>query len=149
MEIRNARIEDIPDMLALGSMLWHESRYRRLGMDEIKVSSLLHAGIGKPGGIIIVGVEDGVVLGGMIGEVVEHWFGFTRFARDLALFVHPDYRRGSLALRLLKAFEQAAKDKGAEELLVANHIGREAHHLDTLYERHGMTRIGGLFFKPL
>jgi hypothetical protein len=53
--------------------------------------------------------EDGVIL----GEESETWFGPNKVGRGLLWYVRPKARNGILAMRLLKAFDEEAKNRGA------------------------------------
>ena len=53
--------------------------------------------------------DNGVIL----GELGETWFGPNKVARGLIWYVKPAARNGILARRLLKAFNDEAKARGA------------------------------------
>lgn len=61
--------------------------------------------------------DGGRMVGYVSGFVVRHpHYGFVVGQHDL-LFVHPDYRKGSLGLRLMRRFERGAGDRGAAAVM--------------------------------
>ena len=69
------------------------------------VASLLE----KDTNCVLVADLDNTVVGFMLGFVVRHFFSpdpADLFASDVALYVHPTHRGGSIGLRLIKAFEK-------------------------------------------
>lgn len=53
--------------------------------------------------------DDGVIL----GEVAETWFGPNKVGRGILWYVRPQARNGILARRLLRAFDNEARERGA------------------------------------
>ncbi len=150
MLVRLGREEDITAMLDLGIVMHRESGYRDYPLSIDKLHSVLLYAITSPDGLCITAVsETGEVVGGFIGGFNEHWFGHTRVAYDLALFLHPDHRGGSAGVRLLKKAFEVAKERGAVDMIVSNSTGYETERVEKLYEFVGMTRLGGVYQKRL
>lgn len=143
--IRPATHDDIDRLAELGEMMHAESRFARLPIDLHKVRALFAHLIESPDGLLIVSESDGVVIGGFAGYVVEHYFARTLVADDFALFVDPEYRGGMSAPRLLKAYVDWAKGKGAVMIHAGITTGVHVDETAKLYERLGFKLAGQLF----
>lgn len=80
--------------------------------------------------------------GFMLGHVTAQWYSPRLDAHESLLFVYPEYRNGFTAVRLIKAFEQEARDRGAFSVSVGASLGITDKMLETLYEKLGYVRRG-------
>jgi GNAT superfamily N-acetyltransferase len=121
VEIRQAIPGDVPVLVRLGADLHAESpRYASTAYSPDKVAGLAQAIIdGRvPDAVIFVAVEYGEVIGIFAGTVFEHWFSHDRMATDYTFYLRPESRgQGKTAVRLVKAFEQWARDRGVTSLV--------------------------------
>lgn len=119
--IRPALKTDIIEMASLGRMMYLESpRYRNLSYSEAQVEFMVASLLEKDTNCVLVADLDNTVVGFMLGFVVRHFFSpdpADLFASDVALYVHPTHRGGSIGLRLIKAFEKWAIARGAKSLI--------------------------------
>lgn len=145
IKIRKATLDDIEQMVELGTEMHLESEYVRYSFDPIKVAKTLTGVIEDKNGIAIVAERDGSILGGMIGYVTSHYFGNDLVASDLAVFVTSEERKGRLALKLIYSFIEQAKSLGANHISLANSTGVESDRIKALYERIGFKHVGYVF----
>jgi len=143
--IRNATLQDVPALVALGWLMHEESVYAPYSYDPEKVSKMIEALITTRFGIALVAEQDGAVIGGFIGTVVEHWFGSDTVASDLALFIDPVYRAGRTGLKLIKRYIETATEKGASQIMLANSTGYKSDRVARLFEAMGFKRNGYVF----
>lgn len=143
--LRNATREDIPAMLALGELMHKESIYAGYEYNKEKVSNLISWLIDSPKGIVFVSEQDGVIQGGFMGSIDEHWFGTEPVANDYALFLAPEHRKGRLAVRLISEYIQQAKAKGAVQIMLANSTGVQIEGVARLYEAMGFEKRGYVY----
>jgi N-acetylglutamate synthase-like GNAT family acetyltransferase len=143
--IRPATTNDIPAMVALGRLMHEESIYAPYAFDGEKVSNLIAALITTRFGIALVEEQGGVVIGGFIGVIQQHWFGSDTCASDFALFVDPAHRTGMTGLKLIKQYIKTAREKGADQIMLANSTGVEAERVAKLFESLGFKRRGYVF----
>lgn len=146
--IRTATHDDVPRILELGRLLHATSAYSALPFDEQKVGALMHSLI-DGAGVVFVSEVDGVVIGGLAGGVTEFWFCSEKIAFDFSFFIHPDYRGGMSAPRLISTFSDWAKRIGARELHMGITTGINTEAVARLYEKMGMTLVGPLFKKEV
>mgnify|MGYP000918724954 CR=1 FL=1 len=143
--IRNATHEDVNRMVELGALMHAESKFRAYSFDPWKLAATIGALIDGEDGIAIVAEEDGEIVGGFIGFLSEHYFGRDKASYDLALFLQPEHRVGTLAMRLIRAYIKVAKEKGASEVVIANSTGVAKERVARLFEHAGFKHDGFVF----
>lgn len=141
--VRDATLDDIPAMVALGAIMHAESRYSFMAYDGEKVAATLRALIGT--GFVRVHVKDGEIDGGMVGYMGEPWFSMERVASELALFVVSGKRGGMAAWYLLSEFSAWAENQGAKEITLAITTGVKVEETGRMYQRLGFEQVGGVF----
>lgn len=147
--IRPANSTDITRLQNLGSLLHSLSSYSSIPYSPEKVSALLSNLLTDPNAAVFVAEHNGVIVGGIAGQVVEHWFSEEKLAFDYSLFVEPTRRHGVIALRLLTAFFEWAKLRGAVRVRLGITTGINPEGTARLYRALGMTDCGLLFEKVL
>jgi len=144
--LRNGTIEDLPELIALGSIMFEESHFSAYDFDDLKTYQLLERLVLDEEGIVLVyeTAEYGI-MGAFVGGVTEHFFGTCRMSYDYGLFVLPEFRSTRAGYTLLKGYIQAAKDLKVDEIGIANTTGVESERVEALFTRFGFTRMGGTF----
>lgn len=80
-----------------------------------------------------IGVTDEDHRGFMFGCVEEHWYSSRIDAFEQLLYVGPSYRGGMLAVRLIKAFCDEARRRGAENVYAGATTGMDEERTLRLY----------------
>lgn len=142
IEIRDATEKDIGPILIWGETMWNESQFVKYDYDYGHVALTVKDLIKDEDGICFVAVSNGVPVGGFLGKIGHHFFGKCRYAFDLALYVAPEFRKGSLGVRLLKEYIAQAKELGADEITIGNSTGIDEGRVGRLYEALGFTKYG-------
>ena len=114
--IRPAKHSDVPRLIELGTILHESSSYSSMPFNPEKSAAFLHQLINGPNGVVFAAEIDGGVVGGMAGGIVDQWFCDELIAYDYSLFIEPVRRSGITAIRLLKAFEEWARLRGARHV---------------------------------
>jgi GNAT superfamily N-acetyltransferase len=120
--IRPAHLDDIPRMVDLGAVMHSESpRFRDFAYQPARVGEMMEWLMGSPQGLVLVAEQplEGVI-GGIMAITMPHYACELVQANDLALFVHPEFRGGSAALRLVRGYLDWARDMGAEPSIGIN-----------------------------
>jgi len=142
VKVRQATIEDIGSLIALGREMHDESPlFSQLDYDESKLA-VLGEKLLEQGGVFLAEDEDLVVVGMFVGMVSEYFFGHDLMASDFALYVDEDHRGGSIGVRLVKAFEKWAFEFGAKVILLGISTGIQADRTAQLYNRLGFKTHG-------
>lgn len=152
VKIRQAAHADIPAIIEMGRALHAESpRFRGDSFSDVKIANRLRQLLGTAvtrgeGGALIA--EDGDRLVGlMAGYVAEEFFGYDRIATDYSLYVVPEYRGGTVGVRLIKAFEEWAWKAGATAIQPGISTEIDADRTRGIYERLGYGMFGYLMIK--
>lgn len=143
--IRNATYADIPALVALGREMHATSIFSTFNYDEEKTSGLIRTLVDVHIGIAIVSETDGIIEGGFIGAVHEHYFGRDLQATDYALFLTMTARNGRLGLRLIDEYVTQALAKGAKQIMLANSTGYQADRVANIFESRGFKKLGYVF----
>lgn len=146
--IRAARHSDIPRIIELGTILHQTTDYAALDFDADKVGNFMSHLIAGAG-VVFVSEINGVVVGGMAGGIVDQWFNNDLIAYDYSIFVEPGRRNGVIAMRLVRAFEEWARLKGAKQIHMGIGTGVNVEGTSRLYESLGLKHFGPLFIKEL
>jgi GNAT superfamily N-acetyltransferase len=146
MRVRKATLDDVPRLARIGEQLHRESDYAQYAFSLEKVQGYLYDLIESPDGIVLVGEQDGVIVGSFVGSVGTHWFGECSVSYDLALFVVPERRGSILGARLVKEYILTARAIGVDEILIGNSTAVRSDRVEMverLYERLGFRRRSG------
>lgn len=142
--IRAATHDDIPRLVELGQLLHDTSSYARSGINPEKVATLLGQLIDGLG-VVFAAEVGGEVVGGFAGAITEQWFSDDLIAFDYSLFIEPSKRQGLTALKLVLAFQNWAKAKGAKEIRMGITTGMNVEGTSRLYRHLGFEYVGPLF----
>jgi len=141
--IRPATLADVVSIVALGRIMVTESWYRHHPYDAEKTAETIRRLI--EGEFAVVHEVDGVIDGFLLGYTAELWFSRDLGAFDLGLYVREDRRGGSIAFRLVAAYLDWARVKGATEITISSSCGVEKDSITRLMLGTGFTHVGGVF----
>lgn len=137
--IREARHEDVETLLALAREMHAESpRYSVLAFSDDKVRGLFRRLIDSPDGLLLVADHGERIVGGLAAAILPHWFSDDLFASDLGVFLLPGCRGGMTAVRLVKAYIEWAKFRGALTIQLGISTGVQVDETAALYRRLGL-----------
>lgn len=139
--IRAAKHEDIPRLVELGAIMHATTSFSHLDYSPERTGDFLRTLI-DGAGVVFAAEVNGEVVGGMPGAVTEQWFNHDLVAYEYCLFVEPGKRQGIIAMRLLLAFQEWAKIKGAKEIHLGITTGVNVEGTARLYSRMGYKYAG-------
>jgi len=144
VSIRMARDEaDIRAMIALGHRLHAESRYRTLPLDDARMAEIGRRGLANRNPGLIVAERDGRLVGMAVVTIGEHFFSPALTATVLLLYVAPEARGGTAAVKLLRALRRWAAQAGADDLHLNVTTGIELVKTDRFLRKMGFRQTGG------
>lgn len=146
--IRPAKHSDVPRLIELGTLLHATTSYSTMSFCPDKSAAFLHELINGQGVVFVAEVR-GEVVGGMAGAVTDQWFSNDLIAYDYSLFVEPSKRNGVIAMRLIQAFKEWAKLKGAKQIYMGIGTGVSVEGTTRLYESQGLRNIGPLLMTEI
>lgn len=119
--IRTATQSDIPRLVELGAVMHAESpRFRDFTYQPQRVADMVAWLLDSPQGMVLVAEHADGIVGGLMAIAMPHYACDLIQASDLAFFVHPDYRGGTAALRLVRGYLDWARGIGAEPSIGLN-----------------------------
>jgi len=146
--IRPAKHSDVPRLIELGTLLHATTSYSNMSFCPVKSAAFLHELINGHGVVFVAEVR-GEVVGGMAGAVTDQWFSNDLIAYDYSVFVEPSKRNGVIAIRLIQAFKEWAKIKGAKQIYMGIGTGVSVEGTTRLYESQGLRNIGPLLMMEI
>jgi len=119
--IRNATKDDVGRLVELGRMMHMESpRFRGFKYLSGQVTSMCEYLIDNECGLVLVAQHADGIIDGLMAMAMQHYACELVQASDLAFFVHPDYRGGTAARRLVDGYRAWAHSIGAEPSIGVN-----------------------------
>lgn len=145
MSVRPATLDDMVALLDLAEAMHAEApQYLGWKFDPEKVERMFR-GLIVGNGCLLVSEIDGVVVGGIAGICVEHWFSPEKVATDLALFILRERRNGTTAMRLIAGFVEWAKVVGARRVNLGITTGVHPDSTARLYAAAGLQSSGSIY----
>ena len=147
VEVRQLEEKDVAEVLAMARAMHAESpEYRDMDFSDEKVCRMLRAMCGTllvpASTCALVAEEGGKLIGMMGGFAVEHFFGHDKTASDYVLYVRPEHRRGTAAVRLIRQFEKWAIAQGVRTIVPGVTTGTNNEVASGLYAKLGYERNG-------
>ena len=152
MIIREATLDDCEAVARLGAEFIGKLKMPRVGyVDAVKLEASFQAIHTNPNGVMLVAEADSEVVGFLGGVAVPLWFDALDWtAAELAWWIDPEHRGGSTAARLVRAFEQWAKDRGLARVVLSDvEFEDTAQPAGALIERLGYTMTERAFVKAI
>lgn len=146
--IRAATQADVPALVKLALELVAESpTFATIPFNSSKTHDYLSWLVESAHGIIVVAEKRGEIIGAIAGGVDEQPFSYELYAWETGLFIRKSHRGGLLAVKLILAFEERAKELGALEFRPGVMTGINVERTTRLYEHLGYTLTGSQLVK--
>lgn len=143
--IRNARIEDVPVLVALGARLAGESPvFRLLEFSPERTGQFLTDCLGNPDILSLV-YDDGHIRGGIIAAVTQPWCFDGYASEDLAFYVDAGARHTGVGLMLIQSYREWARARGVKWVSLRTSSMIEPQQTDRVYRAMGFQPVGGDF----
>lgn len=146
MRIRQANDADLPALMALGKDMYLESNYTSVSFSEDKLALIGVQCLNDPVWIVRVAEHsDGSIIGMFVGYISQFIFSFDLIASDFVLYVKPEYRGTSAAIRLIAEYVRWAKEREAKIVNIGTTTGVATAETTAFYKKLGFTQIGAVF----
>lgn len=141
-EIRKATTADLGAMVALAESMHMESpRFRVFRFLPDRLRTTLVNLLDMEHGCALVADHDGEIIGALAAVAYPHFSLDVLQACDLGLFMAPQNRGGTTAVRLVNAYLKWAKEIGAEPSIGIN-TGVQPHRTERLLSSMGAEQTG-------
>jgi len=149
MNVRALEIQDLDACIRIGALMHAESVYRVHPFSEDRLRFLAHQCLTREDYQCLVAERNGEIIGLMVGITGLNFFADTRYSADLALYVVPEHRGSTAAVRLVIEFSKWAADVGCQELRCGVTTGINDEVGAKLYKRFGFKDGGALYVKQI
>lgn len=149
--IRLMREEDVGHCVDLGSKFHEHSYWNWLPYDKEKTYNWTMRGIENPNKLLLV-AEDAPskkIFGFFIGKVTDFWFCDEIVAEEEVMFLSPENRGGTTALRFMRAWEWWAKDRGASVMFFNPTSHGQGDKWDKFMKRLGFHKASACYRKSI
>jgi L-amino acid N-acyltransferase YncA len=143
--IRLATENDIDRMVEIGEKFAAETTYRTVEYSKERIEATIKILI--KAGFCMVAEKDGVIVGGMMGDVFTPWYSNDRMGIDYCIYIEPEHRNGLMAVKMIKKFEQWCISMGAKQIRPG--IGTGNRSVSRLYKALGYKSVGEWFLKDV
>lgn len=146
MKIRLAQASDQDALVELALENRAELVHGNIAVDPQRVAQTLEGLFVLNQGthvLFVAETSSGVLAGGLLGCVQRYYFSNEMQAQLVQWFLRRDYRGTSIGPRLVKAFVQWAKSRGASEVCMGVTSGIAVAQTDSMLRRMGFTHMGG------
>lgn len=144
--IRQVHSTDVPQIIHLAHDFHSESQFAALPLSEQKIIDFVRrSSLEDTNYFMVVAENSGRIDGFVMGILSSYWFSDVSGAFDYCLYVVPEKRGSTVALRLWRAFHAWACERGAVELThgVSSGINIESAHC--FFTGMGMRHVGGVY----
>lgn len=148
ISLRNARIDDLPQIIFLGERLRRESKIWFPEIDTAYLTGVLENQFLRPDKFCCIVAENSSnIVGWLNGLTATYEWSPFRFAAQRVLYVVPEARGFVVARRLIRAFIAWAEANGARRQLLGLGNGIRPEKVDRFYRRLGFEPIGGQYLR--
>ncbi|HLJ44681.1 MAG TPA: GNAT family N-acetyltransferase [Bryobacteraceae bacterium] len=150
VEIGYANAGEVETLIDLGERMHDETAYAFLPYDRGKVRRVIEAYLANPASAcVLVARSENTPVGMLVGYLSVYDFCDETIASDSVIYVLPEFRSWRAASGLIRAFRDWAAQRGAREVCLGVSSNVEVARTTKLYERLGLTYIGGTFKQRL
>lgn len=143
--IRLGTLADIPAILDIGQTGIDQSVTDSSPVNKTKASAVLRKAVNHAHMELFVAEVDKVIVGFLVAIINDQWYNDDKYVTDLAFCTKPGHE--DQAVWLFRRMLRWADSKGLPTLAALNAGGEKAERTGQMYEAHGMTRVGGVYFK--
>ncbi|MBE0418563.1 GNAT family N-acetyltransferase [Pseudoalteromonas nigrifaciens] len=142
--IRTARHSDIPAIIEIGQKVIDKSKTYNAKIDPTKAAYMIRRAISDKKMDVFIAEKAGKVVGFFIALKDEYWFAKKYYATDIAFCVLPEH--ADQGVWLLRRFIRWCNKNNIENIQLGLSTGLDPEgRTGKLYEKHGLTLVGGIY----
>lgn len=145
--IRQGTHADIPAIIDIGQEVVLKSATDKKPVDIIKAAKVIRQALSHAMMDVFVAEVNGKVVGFIIAALNEQWYSTDQQATDLAFCTRTSHE--DQAVWLLRRFLRWAREKNVPVLMALSTGMESVSRTGKLYETHGLTQVGGMYYGSL
>jgi GNAT superfamily N-acetyltransferase len=139
MTVRSGTGEDVVQCVVMASRFWELTDHKNIPFDPD--STIDYFELGLKSGLFSVAEVSGNLVGFVIGVTAPCMVNRNyKIGAELAWWVEPEHRNGSIGIKLLKHIEQGAKEAGCAIWSMMCLESQEPEKVESMYLRMGYTK---------
>lgn len=131
--------------IKMGRAIHAESRFRNYNFSEARILKLLD----NPNVFCAFSFKEDQAVGFLMGIIQPIWFSEDKAGFDLSLYIVPECRGGTYAVRLIKEFELFCKQNGCVEVNLNSSAEISTETALRLYKKLGYKECGFITRKEI
>lgn len=150
LAILPAKKGDLPAIVELAAQVHEESQWARFPLDRSRTRTLLSSLMESPDGVVLIAIEGGGrrVVASVACLVSDHPYMAVRIAIEFGVLCKSEDSGAAIA-RLVRAYEDWAKKRGAVVAQIGITNGVEQERTAQLYSHLGFGPTGCIHMKEL
>jgi len=138
MHVEKLSAERFPEFCELVERSIEEAQFSEAKLDIPSLYNLAQS----PNVVYFLAIDDDKIIGSIGGAMFPYFFSTRQKVGDLGFYVEPEYRGSRAAIKLVKALEAWAKERGVEDIYLGQTTGIEVDKTRDFYERLGYKVVG-------
>ncbi len=143
--IRLANVEDLLKIEQLIKEFYDESLKEYISLDTVSIRNTILNFIDSH--IVLVDEELKGIIAGILSRSIFN--NKEIFAQECMWYVSKDRRDGKLGIELWRAFEDKAKELGANKIIMIHMDNLNGNSMEKLYDRRGYKKLEWHFIKEV
>jgi len=149
MRVYEAPREEIPALVVMAEAMHGEGDFAHLPFNTDKLAHNALGWLKNPDYLILSASSNDEIIGMFVGHLTRYIFADAKMAHDIALYVKPEKRGSSAAVRLIDAYRLWAMGAGASEVCIGQATNVDTEKSRRFFERMGFHHVGGNFKERL
>lgn len=140
--IRQAHIDDVPVLAMMGEKFYQYSAFKNYVPYDVESAASKLAQLLLTGFLYVAEHDEDGIIAGLAGTMTTVWFNNgLPVASEMAWWVEEKHRKSPVGIRLYKAFEKWAFDRGVTTLIMSDLVIEDQAPADKLFKKMGYSVV--------
>lgn len=151
IKVRKSEWSDLPQIATLVRMHYDSTGFPAdvvYNAERVYQSLTMYQVADHDCAMFVAQPENDLLVGVLAVQASDTFFSLDRAARELFLYIKPEYRGQHAGVAMIQMAEDWARSKGLQSIVIGNHPLSPPHVAET-YERHGYREAQTDFIKRL
>lgn len=142
--IRPIMPKDVFEVADLAEQMHCESNFKHIAFDKKKLINNFLLALANSSMVGFVDMKDNCIVGAVAGVLDSYIFSDKMKLTGIGLFVTKRYRKSKIGVQLLKAYINAGKKLGIEQISIDSSGNADWQSFDLLCKNVGLDKIGSV-----